>query len=386
MNNQIYKDLRKNRNNIRLKPNVIDISFHKGAKVSISGKQDIKYRVEFINTDTGNIEYKSVITPGMFASPYKKYAVNWEIIVSDDDLGDVIKSERFDPKDKIVYFDFDTPSIGDTISWVPQVKRYQEITDCKVLIKTFHNDLFKDQYPEWDWIYPGNLLKPHYASYSLGYFLGENRFEYTPKDPRLSPLGDVICQIIGIPYEEAKPKVSVVEPEYPVAEEYVCICTESTAGAKYWHFEMGWQTLVNMIKEKLGLSVVVVQKEKSNLDGVIDLSGSVDLRERAGLISKAKCFIGLPSGMSWLAWSLDVPVVMISGFSQEWAEFTQNNYRVMNKSVCHGCWNNTEYTFDKGDWWWCPVNKGTEKYFECTRKITPDDVFTKISEALGINN
>jgi autotransporter strand-loop-strand O-heptosyltransferase len=381
MNDQIYNNLRKNKNSIRLRDNTIDISYHKGARVTISGKQDIKYRVEFTDIDTGNIEYRTIITPGMFASPYKKYAVNWEIKIYDD-LQEIVKTERFSPKGEIIYFDFDSSSIGDTISWIPQIERYQKITGCKILIKTFHNDLFSRNYPEWDWIYPGSLLKQHYASYSLGYFLGENRFEYTPKDPRSSALGEVACEIIGIPYEELKPRISILEPEYTISGEYVCICTESTAGAKYWHFEGGWQTLVNFINEKLGLKVVVVQKEKSDLYGVIDLSGDVDLRERGGLISKAKCFIGLPSGMSWLAWSLDIPVVMISGFSQEWAEFKHNNYRVMNKSVCHGCWNNTEYVFDKGDWWWCPVNKGTERQFECTRKITPDDVFIKLCEAI----
>ena len=136
-----------------------------------------------------------------------------------------------------------------------------------------------------------------------------------------------------------------------------------------------------MIKNETGMEVVLVQKNSTDLKGIVDLSGNMDLRERAHLISGAKSFIGLPSGMSWMAWALNIPVVMISGFSEEWCEFTDKTYRVTNKSVCNGCWNKTEYVFDKGDWWWCPVHKGTERNFECTRTITPSEVFSKFSQS-----
>ena len=39
-------------------------------------------------------------------------------------------------------------------------------------------------------------------------------------------------------------------------------------------------------------------------------------------------------------------------------------------------------TFDKGDWNWCPVNKGTEKQFECHKSITPEMVINQIQHLL----
>jgi autotransporter strand-loop-strand O-heptosyltransferase len=85
----------------------------------------------------------------------------------------------------------------------------------------------------------------------------------------------------------------------------------------------------------------------------------------------------LGSGLSWLAWALNKPVVLISGFSKPFAEF-ETPYRIINEKVCNGCWNNEKHTFDKNNWLWCPENKN----FECTRSITPEMVMEKINNLL----
>ena len=36
---------------------------------------------------------------------------------------------------------------------------------------------------------------------------------------------------------------------------------------------------------------------------------------------KAKFFIGIGSGLSWLAWACNTKTVLVSGFSKEWCEF-----------------------------------------------------------------
>ena len=69
---------------------------------------------------------------------------------------------------------------------------------------------------------------------------------------------------------------------------------------------------------------------------------------------------------------MNVRVVMISNFSEANHEFTCT--RITNTRVCHGCWNDPKYTFDKGDWDWCPVHKGTDRQFECHKSITGQDV------------
>ena len=35
-------------------------------------------------------------------------------------------------------------------------------------------------------------------------------------------------------------------------------------------------------------------------------------------LSTCEFFIGLSSGLSWLAWACELPVVIVSGFSEKW--------------------------------------------------------------------
>jgi autotransporter strand-loop-strand O-heptosyltransferase len=99
-------------------------------------------------------------------------------------------------------------------------------------------------------------------------------------------------------------------------------------------------------------------------------------------IYHSEFFIGLGSGLSWLAWAVNKHVVMISNFSEDGHEFTGNTTRITNPSVCNGCWNNPMFKFDKGDWYWCPEHKGTERQFECHKSITPEMVIEKIQHLL----
>jgi len=95
-------------------------------------------------------------------------------------------------------------------------------------------------------------------------------------------------------------------------------------------------------------------------------------------MSTCEFFIGIGSGLSWLAWSLNLPLVLISGFSEKYAEMVTGVYRVINQSVCHGCFNKER--LDAGDWNWCPINKGTEKQFECSKEISSEMVIEQIKK------
>ena len=83
-----------------------------------------------------------------------------------------------------------------------------------------------------------------------------------------------------------------------------------------------------------------------------------------------------------MAWALNVPTVLISGYSAKWAEFESNVQRVINEDVCHGCFNDSTQNFERGDWNWCPRQKDTERQFECTKTITPELVKTAIGDII----
>ena len=97
-------------------------------------------------------------------------------------------------------------------------------------------------------------------------------------------------------------------------------------------------------------------------------------------MQESELFIGISSGLSWLAWGADVPVVLISGFTDIYTEPLIGVNRLINKDVCNSCWSN--YDFDPGDWNWCPVHKGTDKQFECSKNITSKDVIKEINSIL----
>jgi autotransporter strand-loop-strand O-heptosyltransferase len=95
---------------------------------------------------------------------------------------------------------------------------------------------------------------------------------------------------------------------------------------------------------------------------------------------KSKAFIGIGSGLSWLSWALDVPTVLISGFSYKWAEMKDCVRIGSPEGKCEGCFNRIR--LDAGDWNWCPDHKGTERQFECTKLITSDMVIKELEKFL----
>jgi autotransporter strand-loop-strand O-heptosyltransferase len=98
------------------------------------------------------------------------------------------------------------------------------------------------------------------------------------------------------------------------------------------------------------------------------------------LINMSQFFIGLGSGVSWVANALGKKVIMIAGFSEIGHEF--ECIRPYNKNVCHGCWNDPNLKFDKGDYNWCPFHKGTDRMFECQKSITAEMVIEEINKII----
>lgn len=145
--------------------------------------------------------------------------------------------------------------------------------------------------------------------------------------------------------------------------------------AKLWNKQNAWQTIIDYCR-KLGYECVALGTQESNLSNITKAHGQSIQGTIADLMD-CKFYIGLGHGPAWLAWALNTPVVMISGFSEPWAEFA-NPYRIIRKNVCHGCFNNTDFKFDRG-WEWCPAKKN----YECTRKITPEMVINTIDNLRG---
>jgi autotransporter strand-loop-strand O-heptosyltransferase len=187
--------------------------------------------------------------------------------------------------------------------------------------------------------------------------------------------------------------VHIANLERTITEPYVCIAVQSSTQCKYWNHPEGWRDIVTWLKG-CGYRVICIDKQPTYGHGLVwnhiphgaeDMTGALPLSERAALLKHADFFVGLSSGLSWLAWAVGVPVVMISGFTHPNNEF-HTPYRVFNHHTCNSCWNDPKVMFDHFDFLWCPRHKGTDRQFECTRLITTDyvkSIIRKIPSFLG---
>jgi autotransporter strand-loop-strand O-heptosyltransferase len=350
-----------------------NINFVNGPFVEILGKRDGDFKIEFINQSNSEILYETTIKSNSWARCNFKYFIDWKINIYEN--GELIASKLLTFKDQRVYIAFDSSSLGDTIAWIPYVQQFKEKHDCHVIVSTFKNFLFEAAYPELEFVAPGDVVENIEAQYTLGWFYDKYK---EPVLPNTIPLQQTATNILGLPYKEQAPNITYKGSENVTDKDLITIAPNSTAGCKEWPIEY-WQELVDYLVGK-GYDVVNVSKEPNQLRNVIHYDEK--LENVIYKISLSKLFIGLSSGLSWLSWAVGTHVVMISNFTKPDHEFTSNCTRIVKKDVCHGCWNNPNFKFDKGDWNWCPINKGTDKQFECHTSITPDIVIAQIQHLL----
>jgi len=226
-------------------------------------------------------------------------------------------------------------------------------------------------------------VKPEefYATYCLGLFFDDDDRVWQPCDFRLVGLHRTAGYILGVNPTEMAPKLSPVEETPPIAEPYVCIAVQSSTQAKYWNNPSGWAEVIRYLKAQ-GMRVICIDQKSVHGTGLVwnhiphgaeDQTGNAPLLERVRWMKHAKAFIGLSSGLSWLAWASGVPVVMISGFTHPTNEFF-TPYRVVNYHACNSCWNDVRHRFDHKEFLWCPRHANTPRQFECTRLITAEHV------------
>ena len=376
----IYKDIKRSEYPIFEHKVKIRIQMDYSPKVTIEvGDYNVEpYEVQ-IRDSSGNILYQSKLESGFNCYAFRRWVDNFDIYVYDSERNQVAHFNLFEKlRTGKVIVAFESSSLGDTLAFFPYLNKFAETHNCSDLtVTTFWNHLFETQYPNIKFQYPGFREDGIDVLIGMGWYEEEDR-NIHKKDPRLCNLQEIAADILGVEYAgDIRPKLPKVLSKRPTESKYVCIGTESTAAAKHWNYPGGWQKLVDMLRES-GYEVVLIHRQGNNLKNVIDKSGEIDIKYRISDLLQCEFFIGVSSGLSWLSWGLNVPTVVISGFTHKFCEFSDNTLRIINEEVCHGCFNNINYKFDRGDWWWCPANKNTERHFECTKSITPEHVHESI--------
>jgi autotransporter strand-loop-strand O-heptosyltransferase len=359
----------------------LNINFINQPFVEILGEtNDSDYRVVFTNKDNGEVIYDHTMKINHWAKTNKKFFINYQIKVYKDDKP--LYVHDYNAKGKRVYVHLDSKSLGDTIAWFPYVEEFRKKHQCEMICSTFWNGFFFANYPMIKFVNPGVSVNNIYAQYTIG--INPDDSDKNRNDYREIPLQQVATDMLGLGFFEVRTKISVIPKSIydNDGRPYVCISKHSTAQAKYWNNSNGWQETVNYLMEQ-GYDVISVAKEGCDLRGVRIIKDK-PISEVAGILQGCEFFVGLPSGLAWLAWALGRKVVMISGFSKPWYEFTENNYYVHNSDpdLCTGCFVDETKDFDKGDWNWCPYHKNTPRQFECTKKITSQMAIEKINEII----
>ena len=364
--------------------NSISINFIDGARVEIQGKNVDDYQIDFVDKKTSDVVYSCSLQNNTWAKTNRQWFTDWLIRIRNSSGNQI--NFNFEPSGKRVFIVFESSSLGDTIAWVPYVEEFRKKHQCKIIVSTFHNNLFESQYPDIEFVKPGSSINNIYALYRLGVFYNENgidRNRHKTPFTKLS-LQEIACDILGLDYQEIRPRIKQIKP-MSSDKPYICIANHSTAQPKYWNNPTGWQELVDYVKS-LGYDVYLLSREEDgymgnkNPKGVIKVDGK-SLEEIGSIILGSQGFIGLGSGLSWLSWALQVPTILISGFSEPYQEM-KDVHRIINEDVCHGCF--ARHLFDKGDWNWCPDHKGTDRQFECTKSITFQMVKPKIDKMLNL--
>ena len=341
--------------------------------LEITGESNSEYNIKFFD-ESGICHYDNKIKSNHWIKLNRKYFTKWNTKILED--GVLIYDKTLDYKGKRVFINFDSRSLGDTISWIPYVLEFKNVHQCDVIVSTHLNHLFREVYPELEFVEPGNVIHNIHGQYNIGWFYDVNK---EPVLPNTIPLQQSATNILGLPYTEIKPRISYKIYDRPYKEKYITIATNSTAGCKFWTKE-GWQELINYL-HSLGYKVINVSKEDNKFNNCEKVKNTA-MDYTMNVIHHSEFFIGLSSGLSWLSWAMGKHVVMISNFTESDHEFTSNCTRITNTNVCNGCWNNPIHRFDKGDWNWCPVHKGTSRQFECHTSITSEMVINQIKHLL----
>ncbi len=370
-------------------PQGIRFDFNEGCRVTLPEGQ-APWRVVLRDLDTGNILFRTELASGGVNS-MKRYYVRFRLEVTQGE--EKILTHDYDAAGRRVLVLLPVGTLGDTVGWLPYAVKFQRRHGCELTCGIAEKliPLFRDAYPDISFI-PHEQVKPeeYYATYYIGLFFDDDAGIWQPSDFRLVGLHRTAGYILGVDPTEEPPRIAIAAGGPPIPDRYVVLAAQSTTQCKIWNNPYGWRDIIAFLKEH-GYRVICIDQKPVHGTGLVwnhlphgveDETGDRPLTERARWIRHAAFFVGLSSGLSWLAWATGTPVVMISGFTHPTNEFT-TPYRVINYHTCNSCWNDVRHRFDHKDFLWCPRHAGTARQFECTRLITSDQVKDAIRRIPG---
>ena len=354
----------------------LKFDFNAGVRVEVPAGN---WHIKISDFDTGLVGFDGDISQQVLIS-LEKYYVHWFIEAWLD--GEKVFEHLMDLHNKDIYIFMVNGVLGDTISVLPYINELKHIYDANIYLyppKSFV-PLCEEYMPDIN--LTEDIPDDCYVGFCLAVF--DLPPYLIPDDSRRWPPYMSAKTILGL-HHTAEPIHYYPTSSRQIQERYVCIAVQASGIMKRWLYPDGWDIVVEYLKS-LGYRVLCIdganKVEENGYEitmptGAEDFTGMHPLLERINLLAYAEFFVGLGSGLSWLADACNVPVVLISGFSLPIGEF-DTPYRVYNQLVCHGCFNDVKVNWKEV----CPYNKGTEREFECSKSITPLQVVQAIERLI----
>jgi FkbM family methyltransferase len=202
----IYENLTKNNDTIK---HSFNINFVQGAYLEIKSGGTDEFYCEFIDKSTNKVVFSTTLKSHHWSRVNKKYFIDWNVKVYQHNK--LIYDYHFNCEGKRVFIVLDSKSLGDTLAWFPMVDEFRKKHNCHVVVSTFHNDWFIEQYPELEFVEPGSTCENLYAMYNLGWFYFEGGDEAdlskNVSDFKKIPLQQSASDILGLPPVEVRPKL-----------------------------------------------------------------------------------------------------------------------------------------------------------------------------------
>jgi autotransporter strand-loop-strand O-heptosyltransferase len=365
-------------------PKGIRFDFNDGCRVVLPEAKH-PWRARLSDLDTGNILFETELQAGRVNSS-KRYFVRFRIEVWQREK--IVFSHDYSAQDRDVLIRFPVDTLGDPLAWFPAAVKFKERHGCRLTCAIGGKliPLLREAYPDITFITESEIdPNRYYAAYTVAVFFKDGSIydhkDFVPCDFRLVGLQAAAAYILGVDPAEARPRIALDDGRRPIDESYVCIAAHSTLQSKYWNNPAGWSEIVEFLRQE-GYRVVCLDQKRMHGQGLVwtqmpagaqDETGDRPLLERARWLKHAEFFVGLSSGLSWLAWAVGTPVVMISGVTHPTTEFA-TPYRVINYHACNSCWNDPLVQYVRDDFRTCPRHKDTPRQFECTRLITAAQV------------
>ena len=396
--------------------------------------------------DNNKMIYHTILNQGMWAKVPKLYFGMYKIEIKMD--GELVWEYTTDWNKKKVFLRLETGAMGDLLAFIPQIEKFREKWDLD--LRVFHGgasgnglNFIKDAYPKITFTEdrtPGNVHKHIVLACNTLRSWNQEGKKPIPDDDHLFdgiedtivpniygkniwqqiPLQQVASDALGLDYVHMRPKIKL-HPSISTRsnfgdKKYVCIASQSTCQIKYWNYGFkanndrdygkGWGEIIEWLKRDKGYDVVVINQHKvfgnntekwgqyneHNFDR-IKVNGDTILKPQGSLIDRiidlknCEFFMGLNSGMSWIAYALGIPIVAIMALNKREEIFGVDDPLIKTlhihdykKDACGDCFK--RYKFNR-HWTWCPEHKGTNRMYECTSLITPDMVKEKCEELIG---